>query len=606
VAKKDFRSVAEMFNERVKSTPDVRAFQFPKGEDGWEWITWAETGARVRAIALGLRQLGLEVEQRCSILSTTRMEWVLADLGVMCGGGVTTTIYASNTQAECAYIITDSQTAFIFAEDDQQVAKLVGCRAEIPGVKHVISFTGSASHDGWVITLDQLEAKGREQDEADPGAFEDIVASVAPDQLATLIYTSGTTGAPKGVELTHDCWVFEAQAIEDIGILSPTDHQYLWLPLSHVFGKVLEAAQLQIGFPTTIDGRVPKLVQNLGVVRPTFMAAAPRIFEKVYNKVVSGTQQAGGLKLKAFTWAVGVGRQVSALRQEGRELPRVLKVKHTIATTLVFAKLKNRFGGRIRFFLSGAAPLSRELAEFFHAADILILEGYGLTESSGASFVNGLATYAFGTVGTALPGIQVKIAEEDGEISLKGRGVMRGYHNKPDETAATIENGWLRTGDIGELDNAGRLRITDRKKDLIKTSGGEYVAPQALEGRLKSLCPYISQVLVHGNNRNFCTALICIDEESIGGWCAENSLDQASYADLAKHLKVVGMIQTAVDELNSGLASYASIKKFAMLPKDLTVEDGELTASLKVKRKVVEARYSNLLDEFYERTTASL
>ena len=350
MAKKDFRSVAEMFNERVKSTPDVRAFQFPKGEDGWQWMTWAETGARVRAIALGLKQLGLESEQRCSILSTTRMEWVLADLGVMCVGGVTTTIYASNTPAECAFIITDSETAFVFAEDDQQVAKLVGCRAEIPAVKHVITFAGSAGHDGWVITLDELEAKGREQDEANPGAFDDIVASVAPDQLATLIYTSGTTGAPKGVELTHDCWVFEGQAIRDIGILSPTDHQYLWLPLSHAFGKVLEAAQLQIGFPTTIDSRVPKLVHNPSVVRPTFVAAAPRIFEKVYNKVVSGTQEAGGLKLKIFTWAVGVGRQVSALRQEGRELPGFLKVKYKIANTLVFSDLKNRFGGRIRFW----------------------------------------------------------------------------------------------------------------------------------------------------------------------------------------------------------------------------------------------------------------
>ena len=606
MAMKDVRSVAEMFKERVKSTPDVRAFQFPKGEDGWQWMTWAEAGARVRAIALGLRQLGLEVEQRCSILSTTRMEWVLADLGVMCGGGATTTIYASNTQAECAYIITDSETTFVFAEDDQQVAKLVRCRAEIPGVKHVITFAGSASHDGWVITLDMLEAEGRKQDQVNPGAFDDRVASVAPDQLATLIYTSGTTGPPKGVELTHDCWVFEAQAIRDIGILSPTDHQYLWLPLSHVFGKALEVAQLQIGFPTTIDGRVPKLVQNLGVVRPTFMAAVPRIFEKVYNKVVGGTQEAGGLKLKIFTWAVGVGRQVSALRQHGRELPGFLKVKYTIAKRLVFSKLKNRFGGRIRFFLSGSAPLSRELAEFFHAADILILEGYGLTESSAASFLNRLETYAFGTVGTAFPGVEVKIADEDGEILLKGRGIMRGYHNKPEETAATLQDGWLRTGDIGELDAAGRLRITDRKKDLIKTSGGKYVAPQALEGRLKSLCPYISQVLVHGNNRNFCTALVSIDEESIAGWRAESSLDDASYADLAKHPKVVSMIQTAVDELNSGLASYASIKKFAMLPKDFTVEDGELTASLKVKRKVVEARYSNLLDEFYEGTTASL
>lgn len=592
------QSVADLFEKRVAATPNNLAYQFPEGERGWRGITWREAGQRVRAVACGLRSLGIEREDRCAIQSTTRVEWILADLGILCAGGATTTIYPSNTAEECQFIIEDSGTVVVFAEDDGQVEKLREVRGQLPNLRHVIVFDGDAADDGWVIPFEELVERGQKWDSENEGAYTKTIESVAPEDLATLIYTSGTTGRPKGVELTHDCWVFEGEAIKELGLLNPEDHQYLWLPLSHSFGKVLEAAQLAVGFPTTVDGRIPKLVENLAVIKPTFMAAAPRIFEKVYNKVVTGAAESP-IKYKIFRWSLGVGREVSALKQRGEEPAGWLATKYGIADKLVFSKLRARFGGRIRFFISGSAPLSREMAEFFHAAGVLICEGYGLTESSAASCVNKPSNFKFGTVGPPLPGVRAKIAE-DGEILLGGRGIMRGYRNLPEVTAETLtEDGWLMTGDIGEIDSDGFVKITDRKKDLIKTSGGKYVAPQKIEGTLKSKCPYISQVLVHGDRRNFCSALVTLDEESIPAWAADNGIDGSDIAALAKHEAVTTMIQKAVDELNADLASYETIKKFAVLEADFTIENELLTASLKVKRKAVEKKYSDVLDAFY-------
>ena len=601
MATDSFRSLAAMFVHRVRATPDADAFYAPDAEGGWDTLTWTDVETRVRAIAAGLRSLGITSEQRVAILCTTRVEWLLCDLGVLCAGGATTTIYPSNTPEECAFILTDSGSVAVFCEDDAQVAKLVAKRDELPHVTHVINLDGRAGHDGWVLTLDDLEERGRAYNEAEPTALDAVIDSVQPDHLATLIYTSGTTGRPKGVELTHDCWVYTGEAMDSVGFLTPSDKQYLWLPMSHSFGKVLEVAIIKIGIPTAIDGRIPNIIDNLAVIRPTFMAAAPRIFEKVYNKVVSQAQSGPAYKLKIFRWALGVGREVSQLRQRGAEPGPGLAFNLKIADRLVFSKLRARFGGRIRFFISGSAPLSQEMAEFFHAAGLLILEGYGLTESSAASFVNLPDAFGFGTVGQPLPGTEIKIAEEDGEILLRSRGIMRGYHNLPDVTAETLDpEGWLLTGDIGEMDGKNRLRITDRKKDLIKTSGGKYVAPQHLEGKLKALNPIISQVLVHGNRRNFCTALVTLDEEAATAWAIDAGLGGRSYEGLTTEEALRAHIQESVDKLNTGLARYETIKKFAVLPADFTVETGELTPSLKVKRKVVEAKYRDVLDGFYE------
>lgn len=600
-----FRNVAEMFYHRVQDTPNQEAYRYPVGE-AWKSMSWRETGERVRAIAAGLLSLGVSREQRCGILSSTRIEWILSDLGILCAGGATTTVYPSSTTDECAYILADAEVRVAFAEDDEQVGKLKQKRDELPQLQKVVLFEGETDGD-WVISLSELEEIGRAYMNEHPKALDEVAAAIEPEDLATLIYTSGTTGNPKGVRLVHDCWTYEGEVFVALGLLSTDDLQYLWLPLAHSFGKVLLAGQIGVGFPTAVDGRIPKLVDNLSVVRPTFMAAAPRIFEKVYNKVISSAKDGGGLKYKIFRWAFQVGKKVSKLRQSGREPDGLTALQFRVADKLVFSKLKQRFGGRLRFFISGSAPLSKDIAEFFHAAGILILEGYGLTETSAGTFINRPTDYNFGTVGKPLPGTEVKLAKEDGEILIKGPGVMRGYHNLPDKTAEVLtEDGWLRTGDIGEIDQRGFLRITDRKKDLIKTSGGKYVAPQRVEGLFKAICPLVSQIIVHGDRRNFCTALITLDEEAVTNWAVANGLAGMSYEELSRHQAIRTLLQNFIDDLNKELASYESIKRFAILPKDLSVEDGELTPSLKVKRKFVEEKYMTTLDTLYEGTISSI
>jgi len=595
------RTVPEMLLRRVEATPDNPAFLHPEG-DGWKTLTWRQTGDRVRAIACGLLSLGLAPEERCAIFSSTRMEWVLADLGILCAGGATTTIYPANTPDECVYVLQDCEAAFVLVEDAALLAKLADRRHDVPSVRGVIVFDGPGGEDSLVIPLSTLESRGREYDAAHPEAYEAAIRGIDAGSLATLIYTSGTTGRPKGVELTHDCWVYEAEAIEAIHMLGADDLQYFWLPLAHVFGKVLEAAQIRIGFPTAVDGRVDRLVENLKIIRPTFICAVPRIFEKVHNRILDQARAAGGARYKLFLWALAIGKRVSELRQAGKKPGGLLALQATIAEALVFKKVRRTFGGRLDFFISGSAPLARDLAEFFHAFGILILEGYGLTESSAATFVNRPEAYRFGTVGLALPGTEVRIAH-DGEILVRGRGVMRRYHERPEATAEVLDReGWLRTGDIGEIDGEGFLKITDRKKDLIKTSGGKYVAPTTVENRLALQCRYIGQVLVHGNNRNFCSALITLSEEEVRAWARQNGLAQKSLEELAADPRVHALIQSAVSELNAGLPRHESIQKFALLPAEFSVESGELTPSLKIRRRVVEQKHAALLASFYEGT----
>ncbi len=411
-----------------------------------------------------------------------------------------------------------------------------------------------------------------------------------------MIYTSGTTGRPKGVRLMQDSWTYLGVAVEEYDILYPDDLQYLWLPLSHVFGKVLIAVQLRIGFATAVDGRIDKIVENLGEVKPTFMAGAPRIFEKVRAKVM--TTASHGVKSKIFAWAFDVGRKTTPIRLAGGKPTGALAVQYALADRLVFSKIKARMGGRIRFFVSGSAALNREVQEWFYAAGLLVLEGYGLTETGAATFVNNPRATRFGTTGPAIPGTEGKIAE-DGEILIKGPGVMRGYHNLPEATEEALHDGWLATGDIGEFDSEGYLRVTDRKKDLIKTSGGKYVAPQKVEGVFKASCPYVSQVVVHGENRKYVTALIALDPEAISGWANEHDLTSLSPEDLATSPAVRELIDGYVGQANKKLERWETIKKFAILPTELTVDEGEVTPSLKVRRGAVEKKYADLLDSLY-------
>jgi long-chain acyl-CoA synthetase len=603
-----YRSIPDMFLHRVAETPDARALGRPAPDDAGDpiWMTWREVDERARAIAAGLTTLGVQPEDRVAVLSGTRLDWILADLGVMLAGAATTTVYPTTEPEEAVYIVADSGSKVLFAENPDQAAKLAG--AELPHLSAVVLIDGAPSGTEPVktMTLADLESAGRAATAADPGLIDRIVAGIDGDRLATLIYTSGTTGRPKGVELLHAGWIWQGKTQQDTGVLSPADLQYLWLPLSHSFGKTLLCGVIYIGLPTYVDGRVDRLIDNLGKIQPTVMCAAPRVFEKVYNRVVTGAQADGGAKLKIFTWAVRVGKRASAERLAGREPGGLLKLQHGIADKLVFSKLRARLGGRMRAMVSGSAPLAPEIGEFFFAAGLPILEGYGLTETSAGSFVNRHDQPRIGTVGQILGDLEIKL-DTDGEVLLRGTPVMRGYHNLPDETAAAFtEDGWFRTGDIGELDDGGYLRITDRKKDLIKTSGGKYVAPSHIEGLFKSVCPYTSQAIVVGQARNYVTMLISLDPDAIKGWADGTALAGRSYAEIAASKEAEELVAGYIKELNAKLNRWEQIKKFSILGRDLSIEDGELTPSLKVKRRIVEKSFATDIDRMYAGALAEI
>jgi len=590
-------SFGRLLLDRVAATPDRQAFLAPDPAvaGGWRSLTWAQTGEQVAALAAGLISLGVGVEDRVAIASSTRLEWVLADLGIMCAGGATTTIYPTTKQDDVTFILNDSEAVVIFAENNEQIAKLTG--VDLPHVRAVITFDGTADGER-ILTMSQLADRGRALLADKPDVVTDRVAELEPEHLATLIYTSGTTGKPKGARLVHDNWTYEGAAADAIKILDPDDVQYLWLPLSHVFGKVLLAIQLTIGFTTAVDGNLDRIVANMAEVKPTFMAGAPRIFEKVRAKVTLTAQGSGGLKAKIFDWAFRVGIRRTRLRQAHAPIPRLLAAQCAVADKLVFSKIQHLVGGRAKFFISGSAPLSTDVAEWFDAAGVPVMEGYGLTESSAATCVNLPQDCRIGTVGPPFPGTEVVIAA-DGEILLRGPGVMRGYHNNRAATDEVLSaEGWLHTGDIGELID-GYLRVTDRKKDLIKTSGGKYVAPQKIETVFKAVCPYASQILVHGDGRKFCSALITLDPDAIGDWAKSHGMEGVSFEELAVSPAVHDLMSGYVDELNSKLEHWETIKKFLVLPRDLSIEEGELTPSLKMRRRAVEAQYKKELDAFY-------
>ncbi len=592
--------VGRQFLDRVGASADREAYRYPRGGT-WESVTWREAGERVTRLAAGLVALGVAPEQRVGIASGTRYEWILADLAVMCAGAATTTVYPSTITEDVGFILADSECRVVFAEDDAQVAKLRECRAALPLLERVVTFDASAEPepDDWVVGLEELERLGQALLSERPDAVEERVAATRPDSLATLIYTSGTTGRPKGVRLRHSSWTYEGAAIAALRILDEDDLQFLWLPMAHSFGKVLLSTQLAIGFPTAVDGRVDRIIDNLAVVRPTFMGAAPRIFEKAHGRIVTMQAAEGGLKERLFQQAFKVGLEKDRLEREGRPVPFLLAKQHAVYDRLVFSRIRERFGGRVRFFISGAAALNRDIAEWFHAAGILVLEGYGLTETSAGTFVNHPDDNRFGTVGPVMPGSEVRIAD-DGEVLVKGPGVMEGYHRQPEQTAEVLaDDGWLHTGDIGRLDADGYLTITDRKKDLFKTSGGKYVAPAAIESQFKAICPYAGQMVVQGNERSFCVALVTLDPEAMESWAEQNGMAGRPYAEVVSSPEVHEMVAGYVETLNARVNRWESIKRWLILDHDLTVESGELTPSLKVRRKAVEERYRSEIEGLY-------
>ena len=586
------QTMLEMFNAQVRKSGDRSALRY-KVSGAWRDVSWNDWNQRARRIALGLTTLGVQPGDRVCILAQTRPEWVYADIGILMAGATTVPIYPSNLADQCAYIVENSEAKVVFAEDEKQLAKLTKLRASLPGLKQVVLIAGNApAGESWVTTLDALMVAG----DAVPGGAEVLnqrAASLTSETPLTFVYTSGTTGNPKGVVLTHGNFVFECEAADEVFDIRADDTQLLFLPLAHIFAKLIYMIALKNGHTIAFAESIERVVDNLKETRPQFVASVPRIYEKIYSKVTSGAKDAGGAKLKIFNWAMKVGRASSAARQRGEPGGGFA---FALANKLVFSKLHATFGGNLRFFISGGAPLSRDIAEFFHAAGITILEGYGLTETTAATHINRLEKYKFGTVGLPLPGVETRIAP-DGEILMRGPNVMVGYYKRPEDTAESIDaEGWFHSGDIGEIDSDGFLRITDRKKDLIVNAGGKNIAPQNVENLLKTES-LISQAMLYGDKMPYCVALLTVNEENarklLGGAAGKG------YAELSQAPEVRAELEAAITRVNQRLAAYEQVKKFAVLPNDFAQDSGELTPTLKVKRKFCTQKYQSFIDALY-------
>lgn len=606
------RTAVELWTKRVAVDGAKIAFRF-KEDGSWQSLTWAEADARARQIAAGLAAAGVGAGDRVCLLSQTRVEWMLADIGILLTGAVTVPIYASNPAEQCAYIIRDSGARLAIVEDAAQLEKILAIRSHTPSLSRVVHIAGDAELErpdatgrthvrladvrpqagAYVQSLAELREAGRSWQKAAEGVLAKRLAAVRPETPFTIIYTSGTTAQPKGVILSHENLTAAlASACRHLTLL-PEDEQLLFLPLAHVLGRELAWIPVQAGITTWYAESLANLKDSLAEARPTFMAGVPRVYEKLYGGVKTALGQGSTTKRTLIRWALRVGERTSRVVRGGRAPGALLAAQNRLADRLVFSKLRARLGlSRCRFLVSGGAPLAPAIAEFFHGVGLLILEGYGLTETMAASHLNRLRKFRFGTVGEALDIVETKIAD-DGEVLVRGPSVFRAYHNKPDATAEAVDgDGWFHTGDIGELQD-GFLRITDRKKDLIVTAGGKKVAPQPIENAIKAQTPFISQVLVVGDRRPFCAALVTPSEEALKHFGAGDAPELRQ------------QVERAIAAVNAKLASFESVKTFAVLQRDLTESAGEMTPSLKVKRKVVLERYRDVVEAMYEGAAAA-
>lgn len=596
------RSIISAFEHTAEQHGDAPAARYRDASDAWATMTWAELDEARQHVAAGLLEHGLAPGDRVVILSSSTIHWMLADLGILSAGGETVPIYQSNVPRECEYIINDCGAVIVFAENKEQLDKLIERKGGLNGVRKVVVVSGETDGTDWTTSWADLVEAGRAKLADHAPEIRQRCAALDTTSILTLIYTSGTTGSPKGVVLTHGNLLETAEAVLRIDLLRPEDVQLLFLPMAHVFAKLLECVWYVCGHEMVIDGDIQRITQNMGEVRPTLMASVPRIFEKVYARVVGNGLEAPGVRGRLFRWALDLSDQYAQLRLADKPIPFGLDLQLTLAKRLVFSKVNTRlnelFGGRLRFFISGGAPLPKKMAYFFENAGIIILEGYGLTETSAASCVNRPSKNKIGTVGMPTPGVEVKIAS-DGEILIRGPGVMREYWNRPAETKEVLlPDGWFATGDVGHLDSDGYLTITDRKKDLIVTAGGKNVAPQNIENAIKSANPIISQVMVHGDKRKFLVALVTLEAEATKKLGEENGVG-SDYAAVCRSQIARDQVQAAIDKVNSELQSFETIKAFKILEKDFEIGD-ELTPTLKVKRRHANQKYAEVLDAFYD------
>jgi long-chain acyl-CoA synthetase len=591
-----FRSLPDLWHHRVGSTPNSVAM-YERTRDGqFRTIRWSEAARRVRDITNGLLAIGIGPETRCAILARTCPAWLFADIAINCAGAITAALHVRSTKEEVGYVLRDCQAQVVFCGTPEDVKQL-GDPASIPELQHIVVFQGQAPG---AMSLAELSARGRAHGNVNPTAYQSAHALLTPQHTATILYTSGTTGLPKGVMTTHDAWIYQAEAIEALDVMTPADLQVLFLPMSHVFAKAMAAVFLRIGIPTLLDGDAQRLRSNLAELKPTWFAAVPLVLDEIRSRALEVVEQMNPIQRKMADWAFDIARRISDLELDNQTVPHHLRLQRAAIDRVVMAPLRARLGGQLRFIVCGGAPLAEDTCRFFHALGIPVLEGYGMTESGGAACVNRPDHARPGTVGAPLPGTEIHLAH-DGEIQIRNRGVFLGYHGHPEDTAEVLlEGGWLRTGDLGHLHDDGTLVITGRKKNLLVTSAGKNVAPAPIELKLKSLWPYIEHVVVVGHGRPYLAAILILDMERVESWAKVRSIAWVNEAELASHPRVIALIQEGVDRANQTLAPWERIRRFSLLAEPFSVDNGLLTATGKVRRQAVVARHAHHVSDLYD------
>jgi long-chain acyl-CoA synthetase len=591
---RDFQNVHEMLKETVDRFGDRTAYRSILDDGEMDAVSWNDFYDDVRRAGKSLIALGVGKDDKANILSYSNYRWVLTDLAMASIGSCAVGIYHSLLAKDVRHIVDHSDAVLVFAEDESQLAKLMEIRTEIPNVRKVILFSGIAPAADWVITYEEFLEFGADVSD---DALEARIADVEAGDAATIVYTSGTTGVPKGAVLTHDNLTFTAQSVNHSFNTKDGDVALLFLPLAHVFARTCVFSAVHMGATTVFARRMDTIAEDFRIARPHWFPSVPRVYEKVHSKIISGAQAKGGLALKIFNWSVKVGSQVSDLKLAKKPIPTLLGLKYALATKLVFSKVQDALGGRVRWCISGAAPINPEIAKFFHGAGVLVLEGIGMTENTSFTNINRFDNYRFGWVGPTGPGIEQKTLD-DGEVLYRGRNVMREYYKMPAETAETLTpDGWQHTGDLGEIDDEGFLKITGRKKDLIVTAGGKNVAPSAIEG-LIATSKYISQVCVIGDRQKYLTALITVDADNVTAFAEEKGIATDNLHQLLKNREVNDLIRSVVEEKNAELASFETIKDFRLLD-EFSIENGLLTPTLKVKRNVAMEQFADVIAEMY-------
>jgi long-chain acyl-CoA synthetase len=583
------RTIVRLWREAVASgRPDP--LYLAEGDGEWTPVSLADSGRRVDELANGLLALGVRKGAAFGILAGTRVEWCQFDFALALVGGVTAPVYANSSPDDCRYVLGHAGAVGVLVEDEDQREKVEAVRAELPELQHVLTFSD----------LEHLARRGREHAAAHPSALAEAESAISEDDLFTYIYTSGTTGPPKACMIRHRNYFEMADVVREMAdVFREDDLLLLYLPLAHNFGRLVHLLAPHAGFTLAFCADPYAVADALVKVRPTVFPSVPRVYEKIHAAVVARFDAATGIEKRLIDWALGVGRRVSVLRQQGKPIPRGLAAQHRLADRLVYSKVKERLGGRLRRAVSGAAPLAIDILELFHALDILILEAYGLTECTSGATSNREEAFKFGTVGKALPGWELRLAE-DGELFLRSPTVFAGYYKDEAATAAILDDeGWLATGDIATIDDDGFVTITDRKKDILVTAGGKNVAPQNLENELKS-SRFVSQALVVGDRRPYVAALITLDPVEIAGWAESRGLD-GDVAVLSEHPDVRELVQGVVDEVNAPHSRFEQIKRFAILPRDFSLDEGEMTPTLKMRRKICQEHFASEVEALYER-----